>query len=246
MSYYHSTRKILSLIVGFSILLLSACATIDPDFADPRDPYESFNRTVHDFNEVLDENILKPVSQGYQAITPEPVDQGISNFFNNIADLNSVINNLLQLKIHAAMEDFSRVLVNSFLGVFGVFDIASDLEIPRHDEDFGQTLGHWGITSGPYLVLPFLGPSSGRDGFGRLGDMLTHPMNQVEVDAETRMVLNTINVIDTRADLLDASRMMEEAALGDTYTFLRDSYLQKRLNAVHDGNPPESRLDEQF
>lgn len=239
MPHHRFAKKIIAFIAAMSILSLSACATIDPDFADPRDPYESFNRTVHDFNEVLDENILQPISKGYKTVTPEPVDKGISNFFNNIDDLNSVVNNLLQLKVGAAMEDFSRVLVNSFFGILGVFDIASDLEIARHDEDFGQTLGYWGIESGPYLVLPFLGPSSGRDSFGRIGDTLTHPINCVDVDAETRIVLNAINVVDTRADLLDASRLMEEAALGDTYSFLRDSYLQRRLNDVHDGNPPE-------
>lgn len=244
MSGHNPIKKTAALIISILVLSLGACATIDPEFADPRDPYESFNRTVHDMNQAIDEAVLQPVSKRYKAITPEPVDQGITNFFNNMDDVISLVNNVLQFKISRAMEDASRVLINTTFGVGGLFDIASDLEIPRHDEDFGQTLGSWGVNAGPYLVLPLLGPSSGRDALGRVVDSIASPVSQIDFHADTEWALRATNVVDTRADLLDMSRLMEEAALGDTYTFLRDAYLQRRLNAVYDGDPPEQ--DESF
>ncbi len=234
------TQAFTALTIGIFLFSLSACATIDPEFADPRDPYENFNRVIHDFNEAIDQAVLQPVSEGYQTITPDPIDQGITNFFHNLDDINSLINNVLQLKIPHAMEDASRILVNSFFGLGGLFNIANDLEIPRHNEDFGQTLGYWGIDSGSYLVLPLFGPSSERDLFGRVGDFVTNPLRHAPLDNTTTNTLGAVDVIDTRASLLDASRMMREATLGgDTYSFLRDSYLQRRLNVVYDGNPPE-------
>ena len=223
------------------IFLSSGCATIEPEFRDPRDPFESYNRAMHRFNTELDDAVLKPIAKGYRAITPDPVDRGITNFFNNLEDVGSAINNLLQFKFNRALTDTGRVLVNSTMGLLGFFDIASNMNLPKYGEDFGQTLGSWGIDTGPYIVLPLLGPSSGRGIVGIVGDSFTNPVNYIDDDT-VRWALRVVNVVDTRADLLDASRVMEQAAL-DPYAFLRDAYLQKRRSEVYDGNPPPEEFE---
>jgi len=218
------------------VMLLSGCATTDPDFADPRDPIEGFNRVVYSFNDMLDQAVIKPLAQGYNAVVPTPVNRGVTNFFNNIDDVTSAVNNLLQFKIGRALSDVGRVAVNTTLGIGGLFDVASNMDMPRYDEDFGQTLGTWGVASGPYIVLPLLGPTSGRDGVGMVVDWFTDPTNYIEDDT-VRWTLRGLDLVDTRADLLNASRVVDQAAL-DPYAFVRDAYLQKRQDQVYDGNPP--------
>lgn len=222
-------------------LVLSGCATTDPDFADPRDPLETFNRAMYDFNDVLDNVLFKPLARGYNAITPAPVNRGVTNFFNNIDDVTSAVNNLLQFKVGRALNDVSRVAVNSTIGVAGLFDVASNLDMPRYNEDFGQTLGTWGVASGPYLVLPLIGPSTARDGVGIVVDWFTDPVTYLEDDT-LKWGLYGLQFLDTRADLINASRVLDQAAL-DPYAFVREAYLQRRLDQVYDGNPPEQDFD---
>jgi len=217
-------------------MALGGCATTDPDFADPRDPIEGFNRAVYSFNDMLDRALIKPLAQGYNAVVPKPVNRGVTNFFNNIDDVTSAVNNLLQFKIGRALNDVGRVAVNTTVGIGGLFDVASNMDMPRYDEDFGQTLGTWGVASGPYIVLPLIGPTSGRDGIGLVVDWFTDPTNYIDDDT-VRWSLRGLDLVDTRADLLNASRVVDQAAL-DPYAFVRDAYLQKRQDQVYDGNPP--------
>ncbi len=192
---------------------------------------------MHKFNTDFDNAFMKPIAKGYQLITPEPVDRGITNFFNNIADITSAVNNLLQFKLNRTGSDIGRIAVNSTAGVLGFFDVATNLGLPSYKEDFGQTLGYWGIESGPYFVIPILGPSSARDTVGLAGDIVVDPFFSINKDEVYWGVIG-LRVIDRRADLLTASTILEEAAV-DPYTFLRDAYLQRRRNLVYDGNPPE-------
>lgn len=225
------------------ISVLCGCATTG-EYADPRDPLERYNRSMHAFNEKVDDVLVKPLARGYKKVTPAPVDKGITNFFNNLADVGSTINNLLQFKLQRAANDVGRLMVNTTLGIGGLFDVASNMNMQKYGEDFGQTLGVWGSGPGPYIVLPLLGPSSGRDFFGRVVDYFTNPVTYVKSD-EWRYGLTALDVLDTRADLLGASRVLEEAAL-DPYEFIKDSFLQKRQYDIHDGNPPTEPEDDEF
>jgi len=220
-----------------ALLFLGGCATVDPDFADPRDPWEGFNRAMYSFNDTLDRALIKPLAEGYNAVVPAPVDKGVSNFFGNLSDVTSAINNLLQFKVGRALSDLGRVAVNTTLGIGGLFDVASNMDLPRYGEDFGQTLGTWGVASGPYIVLPLLGPSSGRDTVGVVVDWFTDPINYIEDDT-LRYSLKGLDLVDTRSDLLSASRVVDQAAL-DPYSFVRDAYLQQRKSEVHDGRVEE-------
>jgi len=222
-------------------LFLSGCATVDPAYMDERDPYEGFNRSMHSFNDGLDKAILKPLAKGYKAITPVPVDNGISNFFSNIDDVVSAVNNLLQFKLTRAATDVGRVLINSTIGLLGFVDVASNMNMPKYGEDFGQTLGTWGVGPGPYIVLPFFGPSNGRDTVGLVVDWYTDPVNYLEPESH-QLIVKGLRLVDKRADLLGASKVLEEAAL-DEYEFLRDAFLQKRQYDVFDGNPPEENFE---
>ena len=216
-------------------LVVAGCAT-GPD-RDPRDPLEDFNRAVYSFNDMLDRAFVTPLAEGYNAITPAPVNRGVTNFFNNLEDVRSALNNLLQFNIGRAFSDVGRVAVNSTIGILGLLDVASNMNLPRYDEDFGQTLGVWGFGSGPYLVLPFFGPRSVRDGVGVVVDWYTDPLILID-DSTVRWSLIGLDIVDIRADLLNASRVIDQAAL-DPYSFIRDAYLQRRQNLVYDGNPPE-------
>ena len=227
------SKMALVLVLGASIGL-TGCAT-GPD-ADPRDPLEPYNRVAHGFNEFLDDALLEPLAKGYNKITPAPLNKGVTNFFNNLGDIRSAINNLLQFKIGRAFSDVGRIAVNSTVGILGFMDVASNMDLPRYNEDFGQTLGVWGMGSGPYIVFPIFGPSSGRDGIGIVADWFTDPVNYIDDDT-VRWSLKGLDIVDTRADLLNASRVFDQAAL-DPYAFIRDAYLQRRENLVHDGNPP--------
>jgi len=220
----------------FALFLISGCSSVPEGERDPRDPWEGYNRAMTEFNEDFDKAIYKPIAKGYRAITPEPVDRGITNFFGNQLDLVSLLNNVLQAKFDSASDDLARVIVNTTLGLVGFIDVASELELPRHREDFGQTLGRWGVAQGPYFVWPILGPSTVRDSAGIVVGWYSTPV--AYLDSSTwKWGLAILYAVDLRADLLDATDILKQAAL-DPYIFTRDAYLQKRLNDVYDGNPP--------
>jgi len=212
--------------------LLGACATT----ANPKDPIEGFNRAVFAFNDSVDTAIIRPVAVGYDTALPTPVKSGVSNFFGNIADVFIAVNNLLQGKLPDAASDAGRFAINSTVGVLGIFDWATDLGLEKHDEDFGQTFGRWGVGDGAYLVLPFFGPSTLRDGVGLVFDVKADPVPHYKHVA-ARNTLLTVRGVNERATLLPADKLIAEAAL-DKYSYIRDGYLQRRRNKIYDGNAP--------
>lgn len=227
-------------LVGAVVLLAQGCAT-GPN-ANPADPLEPFNRTVFNLNDGLDRAILKPVATAYKEITPSPVRTGVSNFFNNIADVWSVINNALQLKPKETLETGMRVAFNTIFGFAGVLDIGTEMRLARNSQDFGQTLGYWGVKSGPYVVLPFFGPSTVRDTVGKAVDASVDLVNNVK-KVPTRNSLTSLRVVDKRAQFLGATDLLDEVAL-DKYTFTRDLYLKRRANSVGQDLPEkEERYD---
>lgn len=229
-------QAVKSIVLCSVVVLLMGCAS-GPQ-ARKEDPLEPWNRQVFRFNDAVDRAVLKPVATTYQKVTPRPIRSGVRNFFANLKDGWSVINNALQLKGQNAVDSLSRFGINTFLGLGGVLDIASELGIERHTKDFGHTLGYWGVPSGPYLVLPLMGPSTLRDTAALPVDSSGNLANQLPEES-ARNALLVVRVVDTRANLLRASDMLEQVAL-DEYAFARDSYLQFRRNAIYDGNPPES------
>lgn len=217
-------------------LFLQGCATPTVTASDPRDPWEGMNRRIYAFNDQIDEAVLQPVAKAYVEVLPSFARTGVRNFFGNLADVWTFVNASLQLKGQVAAETFMRVAVNSTLGLYGVLDIASEAGIEKRREDFGQTLGHWGVGSGPYLVLPLFGPSSLRDAAALPADWQASPGQYFEA-GRTRTGLSLLNVTSTRAQLLKATEAVKAASL-DPYSFVRDGWLQKRQNDVYDGNPP--------
>lgn len=213
--------------------LLGGCAS-GP--SNPDDPFEPFNRGVYKFNDGADKVVIKPAASVYHEIVPKPARTAVSNFFSNLDDVVVVFNDILQFKFKQAVADSARVIFNSSFGLFGFIDIMSDAGLPKHDEDFGQTLGYWGFNSGPFLMLPFFGPSSFRDGIGLFVDYRLDPIRQID-DISTRNTVIAGKVVSVRSDTLDAEKVFEEAAL-DPYAFLRDAYRQRRRDQVYDGNPP--------
>lgn len=208
-------------------LLATGCATVaNPD---PRDPFESYNRSMTRFNEGLDAMVLKPVATAYTQVTPAPVRTGVSNFFANIGDLWSFVNNLLQLRGEAAASSFMRVNVNTVLGLGGLLDIASEIGIERYRQDFGLTLGRWGVRSGPYLVLPLLGPSTLRDSLALPLDARGNALSHLD-PVSARNSLYVLRAVEMRSNLLRASSVLDGAAL-DKYSFTRDVFLQLRNQA---------------
>ncbi len=205
----------------------------------PQDPLEPLNRAIFGFNEKLDEAVLQPVARGYRAALPQMVRTGVGNFFGNIEDVWIGINNILQGKVADGVQDLARCVFNTTFGLLGVVDASTDFNLPKHSEDFGQTLGRWGLDSGPYLVLPLFGPSSVRDGVGFLVDMKADPVRNLS-HVPSRNALYATRTINTRARLLDIGRIAEEAAL-DKYRFIRESYFQRRRSQVYDGDPPRRR-----
>ena len=224
------------LILIFSMTLLSACASV-PGGPSEGDPFESYNRAMFSFNDTLDEYILKPVAEGYDAVMPSPAKTGVSNFFSNIGDIFVVFNDILQFKFQQAIEDASRLVFNSTIGLYGLIDVATPMGLPKHNEDLGQTLATWGVADGPYIILPFLGPSTIRDTAGFIVETAYDPISEIK-DDDGRYATIALRAIDTRYRLLKASRIVEQAAL-DKYSFVRDAYLQLRKNLIYDGNPPE-------
>lgn len=235
----------LSLILLISTTV-SGCATVGEtnDEADPDDPFESYNRSVHNFNQGFDRAVAKPVAQTYQNVTPDWIDKGLTNFFGNLDDVIVLANDLLQFKFEQAASDSARILFNTTAGLLGFIDVASHMDLRKHNEDFGQTLGYWGVPSGPYLVLPFLGPSSIRDTAGMAVDYtyLDPVVNNVQ-HVNDRSALFLTDFVDKRADFLSATRLLDEAAL-DHYTFTREAYLQRRQYYVYDGDPPMDDFEE--
>jgi len=215
------------------LLALSLAASVSgaEETNDP-DPWEGFNRKVFAFNEVMDKYVLKPVAKGYQYVTPRPVDESVTHFFSNLDDVVVVINDVGQLKFGQALSDTARILVNTTVGFFGVFDVATHIGLPKHNEDFGQTLGYWGVGTGPYLVLPFLGPSTLRDTGGLTVHYVYGPgyTDLTETTAQTYGAYG-LYAVDLRADLIASEGLIS----GDKYTFLRSFYLQRREYLVNDG-----------
>jgi phospholipid-binding lipoprotein MlaA len=230
--------NVIRILLAFAAVSLTGCASTHA--RNPADPLESFNRGVYQFNDAVDKAIAKPVAQGYNAVMPVPGKMMVSNFFSNLDDVIVTANDLLQFKFAQAASDGARFLFNSTFGVFGLFDVAHRLE--KHNEDFGQTLGYWGIGSGPYIVLPILGPSTVRDGVGLYADSRPSKLRRVD-HIRSRNQLYLTKAVNRRAQLLDQEKVLDEAAL-DRYEFIRDAYLLRRQSLVYDGNPPREKYEE--
>lgn len=241
MNAFNSIKKSLSVMaLGLLLAIVQGCAT-GPN-ANPADPMEPLNRAVFNFNDGIDRALVQPVASAYDQVTPSPVKTGVRNFFGNISDVWSVVNNLLQGKLKESLETFMRVSVNSTFGFGGVLDIGTEAGLPKNRQDFGQTLGVWGFDAGPYVVLPLLGPSSVRDTVGTVVDGSVDVVNNLR-NVPTRNSLATLRVVDKRAELLDATTILDQAAL-DKYSFTRDLYLQRRASALgKDSAVKEERFD---
>ena len=213
----------------FLAVMLTGCAS-----QANKDPLEGLNRGIYKFNDTADKAVIKPIAGAYKAVLPSPVRTGVNNFFDNLGTVVTAINDLLQFKFSKAMDDAGRFVINSTVGILGVIDVASMDNVPKHNEDFGQTLGYWGVGNGPYLVLPFFGPSSVRDTTGLVVDTVAFdPISYID-DPKTRNQLRLVKFIDKRAQYLPASDLLDDAAL-DPYAFMRDAYLQRRESQVKDG-----------
>jgi phospholipid-binding lipoprotein MlaA len=219
-------------------VVLSGCASKN---GDPRDPWEGMNRGVYRFNETFDEWLARPVARTYVKVLHEEIRVRIANFFSNLADPLIGVNNFLQGKFTDGVNDWARFAFNSTFGLLGIHDVASEWGYEKHNEDFGQTFGRWGAGPGPYLILPLLGSSTLRDGAGTGVDMYLDPMGEIR-PINLRNSLIVLRATNLRADLLEASRILEEAAL-DKYVFQRDAYLQRRRSLVYDGRPPREKLE---
>ena len=220
------------------VALLAGCATAprESGTAGVYDPLEPVNRRVHAFNEDFDRIIAKPVATAYQRVTPGLVDQAVTNFFNNLDDVVVLVNSVLQLKPGDALVTTHRLIVNSTVGVFGLIDVMGYMGAEKRNEDFGQTLGYWGVGNGPYIVLPLLGPSNLRDTTGFVVDSAYSPVGEIEPSG-TRAAAIALRAVDTRADLLGATNVLETAAI-DPYSFTREAFTRRRISLIHDGNPP--------
>lgn len=238
------TSLLIKVIAAFALAISSPLIANASDHEQEQinvDPWEGFNRTMFSFNETIDTYALKPVAKGYKTVTPDVVETGVGNFFSNLSDVGSMLNNVLQFKGQAAAEDMMRVLINSTIGLAGLIDVATPIGLPEHNEDFGQTLGYWGVDTGPYLVLPFFGPSNVRDGVGLVADSAVDPVGEVD-PIRTRNQLYALRIIDDRARLLAAENLIN----GDRYTAIRDAYLQRREFMVNDGQVDADFDDEVF
>ena len=228
---HFSTRPLL-LLIALLALVLGGCASTP---RNPDDPLERYNRAMFAFNEGVDQALLRPAARAYETVAPPLVRAGVGNFFGNLADVWIGLNNLLQGKVGEGLSDWTRFMVNSTFGIAGLFDVATEMGLPKHDEDFGQTLAVWGIGEGPYVVLPLWGPRTLRDAAALPVDFRGDPLMAVNHD-QTRMALGVLRVVHVRARLLPLDATLEEAI--DRYAFVRDAYLQRRRFQVFDGNPP--------
>ncbi len=220
------------------IISLSGCATTGT--TDSRDPFEGFNRGVYSFNKAVDDTVIDPITGIYRAVTPDFLDKGISNFFSNLGEISAVANDILQFKLGQAAKDSARFIVNSTMGLLGVFDVASKMDLPKNRQDFGQTLAHWGMGPGPYIMVPFLGPTTLRDATRFPVDaVLLNPVSYLENDS-LRMGLFGLNFVDIKSDLLSATDLVGEVSL-DEYEFIKNAYFQQREMLINNG---ESELEE--
>lgn len=228
------------------LAMLGACTTIKAARAGPGqrlDPWENWNRKVFAFNEGLDDKVLRPVATAYVDVVPQPVRSGVGNFFGNVQDAWSAVNNLLQGKVEKSMQDVMRVGTNTLFGLFGVIDVATEMGFDHQYEDFGQTLASWGVGAGAFVMLPVLGPSSVRDTAALPLDRAASPALLINGGA-TQAGITTLQLINTRASLLGATKIIDEISL-DKYTFIRDAYLQRRRSLVFDGDVPDKPDDQQ-
>jgi phospholipid-binding lipoprotein MlaA len=227
------------LLVIFTLLFITGCASTGAGSSAYKDPFEKANRSMLKFNLDSDQYLLKPLARGYEKIMPGPIRIGVTNFFSNLWEPMTIVNDLLQGKIVHAGKDTTRFVINSTLGLLGLFDVASKMNLPKRREDFGQTLGYWGVNSGPYLVLPFFGPSSVRDGIGLVADStIEYELYYDNMSLAHNRGMYSLKIIDARADLLSATNIIDETA-PDPYSFIRDAWTQRRQNLVYDGNPPD-------
>ena len=226
-----------------SLTLLGGCASTNHP-RNASDPLEPINRAIYTVNDGLDRAIMKPVATAYKAVLPQFVRTGVTNFFNNLYDILTALNNLLQGKVADAASDVGRIAINTTVGILGLVDVGTEIGLEKHREDFGQTLGRWGLGSGAYLQIPFFGPSSIRDAVGQYVDFKIDPVRWIwRNNIPVRNSLWGLYYINLRANLLDSTKILDEAAL-DPYEFQRDAYLQRRRNLVYDGNPPPEKIDE--
>lgn len=228
-------------LAAIALCLVAGCATVSGP-PNPKDPWEGYNRGMFRVNDTLDQAVLKPVAETYVKVVPEFAQEGVNNFFGNLEDLSNGINNLLQGKVADGFTDFARLAVNSVFGIAGLWDVATPMGLEKHNEDFGQTLGTWGVPAGPYFVIPFLGPSSVRDAPARYVDPRFYYNRGIE-EIALRNTLFVTDVIRSRANVIKAEKVVEEAAL-DKYSFVRDAWLQRRQSQVYDGRPPRDPEDE--
>ena len=231
-------------ILLITVLFSSGCATVEGP-ANPDDPFESFNRSMFAFNEGVDKYAFKPAAKGYNFVMPSFASKGVSNFFSNIDDIVVFFNELLQFKIAAAVATSARFAFNSTFGLFGLIDVASDMDLPKHNEDFGQTLAVWGVPSGPYLVMPILGPLTIRDTAGLAVDWTYFDPIFKRQTLEQSLVTLTIKYIDIRAGLLKASNILDDT-VPDKYAFVRDAWKLRREFLIYDGNPPEEFSEDEL
>jgi len=225
-------------LAGLMLVLASGCATTN---GDERDPIEGFNRGVYRFNETFDDYVAKPVATAYRKALHVEIRTRVGNFFANVQDIFIGVNNFLQGKFEDGVNDWARFAFNSTFGLLGIHDVASDMGLEKHNEDFGQTFGRWGAPPGPYLILPFLGSSTVRDGAGTAVDWYAAPLAEVR-PINLRNSLFVLYLVNLRSELLEASRILEEAAL-DKYVFQRDAYLQRRRSLIYDGSPPREKIE---
>ncbi len=228
------------LLILTAVIFTTGCASTTPD-GDVNDPIESVNRSIYNFNEGFDRMILKPVAKGYQKL-PSPVQTGTHNFFSNLDDVVIIINDGLQLKGEQMSSDILRFSVNTVFGIFGLIDMATPMGMPKHQESFADTLGYWGVGSGPYIVLPIFGPSSVRDAPSLVVDFFTHPLSLVSPTSAT-LALGSADMVDKRSELLKTTDIRDQMAL-DPYIFTRESYYQWRQNRIYDGEPPKVIIED--
>ena len=233
--------KIVSLLLAISFF--AGCAGSQQKSASSPDPIEPLNRVFYDFNEGLDKHLIKPIAKGYVKITPEPVRSSVTNFFDNLAYLNVILNSFLQGKFEQGFSDIGRFVMNTTLGIGGVFDVASNAGLERHNEDLGQTLAVWGVGRGTYLYLPIQGPDTARNLPNIATKLALNPLTYIS--GTVLFPITALNVINIRANLLDATNIRDEAAV-DPYSFTREAYLQQREYLIHDGNPPTEGYDDIF
>ncbi len=229
-------------VAAVALALMTGCATVPAGGGAANDPWEGFNRKIFAFNEKVDEAVLKPVAETYRDVVPQPLRNGVNNFLNNLYDVWSTANHFLQGKFQSGLEMGMRVLTNTILGAGGLMDPATEMGLTRRSEDFGQTLGRWGVGQGPFVVLPFLGPSTIRDTAGLLVDRQSAPSTLPRADAD-RYAVTAMELINTRTNLLSTGGLVDQVAL-DKYSFIRDAYLARRRDALFDGAPPMDTFED--